>query len=255
MPQDHVPSGSGRPSSGLDNFAGQAGEEPEGTFTPEAIDIRTVDAMLASPLGKRVAEWWTSVVKMVEGARDGNALAFCELAQLVDHDNWRYMAHPGDDVGFWQSPIERALGCAIYVACLEWAGVCLPGDSGVWWMQDHAERNIITSKIGGDDNLRVFIAPQHPVGRYKADFLLRFAGPDKQLLVVVECDGHDFHERTPEQAEHDKKRDRFFTSSGFQVLRFTGREIYRDAMKCASEVVALAGTRKSYGVETYGIEE
>lgn len=32
MPQDPVPSGSGRPSSGLDNFAGQAGGGPEGAL-------------------------------------------------------------------------------------------------------------------------------------------------------------------------------------------------------------------------------
>lgn len=46
--------------------------------------------------------------------------------------------------------------------------------------------------------------------------------------VVVECDGHDYHERTKEQAARDRSRDRALTGLGWRVLRFTGREIVRD---------------------------
>jgi very-short-patch-repair endonuclease len=82
---------------------------------------------------------------------------------------------------------------------------------------------------------RPLILPQQPIPetQYVADFVIYH----DRIKFVVECDGHDFHERTPKQAEHDKKRDRALTALGYRVLRFTGREIWRDPVKCASEVI------------------
>lgn len=54
--------------------------------------------------------------------------------------------------------------------------------------------------------------------------------------VAVECDGHDFHEKTKEQAIRDKKRDRDFIAAGVPVLHFTGREIWRDPSRCVGEI-------------------
>ena len=48
----------------------------------------------------------------------------------------------------------------------------------------------------------------------------------KQL--IVECDGHDFHERTKEQAAKDKARDRQAQLAGYTVFRYTGSELWRD---------------------------
>jgi len=58
--------------------------------------------------------------------------------------------------------------------------------------------------------------------------------PDKFLFV--ECDGHDFHERTKEQAEHDRSKDRAIQAAGIPILRFTGREIWRDPVMVALEI-------------------
>lgn len=69
-----------------------------------------------------------------------------------------------------------------------------------------------------------------PETNYVVDFMLFMRGGKN---IVVECDGHDFHERTKEQAEHDRKRDRRLTELGYTVLRFTGREIWRDPIACA----------------------
>jgi len=77
---------------------------------------------------------------------------------------------------------------------------------------------------------------QYEVGRYRLDFAFVH---DDGRLVAVEVDGHDFHERTKQQAQRDRSRDRFLTASGWKVLRFTGSEIYRDAKKCAAEVSAM----------------
>lgn len=55
-------------------------------------------------------------------------------------------------------------------------------------------------------------------------------------LVIVECDGHDFHERTKDQAQRDRARDRAFQECGYLIMRFTGSEIWKDAAKCVKQV-------------------
>ncbi|WP_017182260.1 endonuclease domain-containing protein [Sphingobium xenophagum] len=79
----------------------------------------------------------------------------------------------------------------------------------------------------------VSFEPQVQIGAYRADFVLT---SDAQRLVV-ECDGHDFHERTKRQAARDRARDRSMLEAGYQVMRFTGSEIYADAMACARQAV------------------
>lgn len=71
-------------------------------------------------------------------------------------------------------------------------------------------------------------------GTYRVDFL--FLHP-RLKTVCVEIDGHDYHERTKEQAQYDKQRDRRLALLGWRVLRFTGSEIFRDAEICAQETV------------------
>jgi hypothetical protein len=49
----------------------------------------------------------------------------------------------------------------------------------------------------------------------------------KIYSIAVECDGHDFHEKTKEQAAHDKMRDRDLAEVFDLVLHYTGSEIYK----------------------------
>jgi very-short-patch-repair endonuclease len=78
---------------------------------------------------------------------------------------------------------------------------------------------------------------QVQVDRYRVDILVRVTLGGKEIgAVVAECDGHDFHERTKEQASRDKGRDRFLTMNGFTVLRFTGSEIYNGVHNCAGDI-------------------
>jgi very-short-patch-repair endonuclease len=72
--------------------------------------------------------------------------------------------------------------------------------------------------------------------KYRADFLI--SDEESGLRIVVECDGHDFHERTKEQASRDKKRDRDMLAAGYRVMRFTGSEIWRAPKRCADEVAS-----------------
>jgi very-short-patch-repair endonuclease len=100
------------------------------------------------------------------------------------------------------------------------------------------------------DRFGVAIRQQHTISTtrkdYRADFVITIEdwnwteGRHEQLSkLVVEVDGHDYHERTKEQAEYDKSRDRSITTAGYTVLRFTGREVYRDASAVTSEIEAF----------------
>ncbi len=55
--------------------------------------------------------------------------------------------------------------------------------------------------------------------------------------MVIECDGHDFHERTKVQAKRDRERDRLLQSFGFLVYRCTGQEIWEDVFACATQAI------------------
>lgn len=70
-------------------------------------------------------------------------------------------------------------------------------------------------------------------------YRLDFAFVGESFALAVEADGHDYHERTKAQAEHDRTRDRAMQAEGWTVMRFTGSEIYRNAEKCAAEVEAV----------------
>lgn len=81
---------------------------------------------------------------------------------------------------------------------------------------------------------------QHKVSSYRLDFAVHVTdGKDLSQWIAIECDGHDYHERTKEQAQRDKARDRELTQLGYRILRFTGSEIYRDNMACAVQVHRL----------------
>lgn len=54
--------------------------------------------------------------------------------------------------------------------------------------------------------------------------------------IIVECDGHEFHERTKDQAQRDRSFDRNAQRLGITIFRFTGREIYRDPKRCVNEI-------------------
>jgi very-short-patch-repair endonuclease len=88
---------------------------------------------------------------------------------------------------------------------------------------------------------RVYLVSQVVTGSYRLDFAL----VHDDVHLAVECDGHDFHEKTRQQARHDKARDRALVAAGWTVLRFTGSEIYADAPACVAEVFkVLDGLRR-----------
>lgn len=73
----------------------------------------------------------------------------------------------------------------------------------------------------------------------RVDFLIAALIDGRTYHIVIECDGHDYHERTKEQAIKDRSRDRLFQRHGYTVMRFTGSEIYKNPFECAREVATM----------------
>lgn len=90
----------------------------------------------------------------------------------------------------------------------------------------------------GDETTVVF-QPQVVDGHYRIDFVARVTFNARHALIAIECDGHEFHERTKQQAARDRARDRYLVRKGYKVLRFTGSEIYADAGKCVAEIADI----------------
>lgn len=126
-----------------------------------------------------------------------------------------------------ESPLETRLAMAFGA---------LPGFQ---WRLPFAE----DLEIGRWQKAGVILQAQAPCGPYFADFCLR-RWTDSGPLILVEVDGHDFHERTPAQAQRDRARDRYLAKQGATVLRFTGREVWQDARKCAWEVWGFTAQHK-----------
>jgi very-short-patch-repair endonuclease len=145
-----------------------------------------------------------------------------------------------------ESPIEKQLAVALFFA--DWKiencqvayapthyGRLFPCLMGKGW--DHAA---FEPPIGLCQT--VIISPQQVIGSYRADLLVVFidqftASNQKPIFAVIECDGKEFHAATEEQIARDKKRDREMQAMGYNVFRFTGSEIFKDADKCADDVV------------------
>ncbi len=124
-----------------------------------------------------------------------------------------------------KSPIEAMLGAALLL------GFNLP--SGF-----NTLTPFLRLKPNGSEDMAatLFLTPQFKWKKYTVDFAL-YAADVPALPIFIECDGHDFHERTKEQAEHDRSRDRMMQEYAIPILRFTGREIHRSPQKCASSVL------------------
>lgn len=143
-----------------------------------------------------------------------------------------------------ESPIEELMLLALVAA----AGSYGADDGGLPQMDGRDPEPFCSN--------RVCVFPQYEVGKYRVDFYVAVCKNDyadkdgrptdyiwQKGVTLVEVDGHDFHEKTKEQASRDKKRDRILQAAGFQVFRFTGSDVWNRSIECANEVLAAASTR------------
>lgn len=161
-----------------------------------------------------------------EGALDyGSDRIMAALAELASKVCERRPEHV---FRLCESPIEKSMLLAL------WARFCWPS-----FMQ-----GTITCPTEFDaalraSHMRPVIAPQVEIGGYRVDIMIGFRGDGDTYRIAVECDGHDFHEKTKAQAARDKSRDRALMERGILVLRFTGSEIWNDLAGCAHQVHSI----------------
>ena len=54
--------------------------------------------------------------------------------------------------------------------------------------------------------------------------------------IVIECDGHEFHQKTKKQVEKDNEREYDLKMVGYEILRFSGSQIYNEPLTCAEKI-------------------
>jgi very-short-patch-repair endonuclease len=77
------------------------------------------------------------------------------------------------------------------------------------------------------------VAQQYKLGRYRYDLALFWDG---NIVALVECDGWEFHS-TPTQRARDAAKDKAAEQAGLAMFRYSGRDIHRNAQKCAEEII------------------
>ncbi|MCK4233688.1 DUF559 domain-containing protein, partial [candidate division WOR-3 bacterium] len=66
-------------------------------------------------------------------------------------------------------------------------------------------------------------------------YCLDFGVSCKDGKIDIECDGETYHSSKDAQTR-DRKRNNELTSNGWLVLRFTGKEINKDAKGCVKQI-------------------
>jgi very-short-patch-repair endonuclease len=87
----------------------------------------------------------------------------------------------------------------------------------------------------GSEPADIMLHPQYPLERFRYDFAVRSKGRAKPLLLI-ECDGKDFHS-SPEQQANDKLKDDAASNAEIRLIRFSGSEIHQDADRCVTSAL------------------
>ena len=83
-----------------------------------------------------------------------------------------------------------------------------------------------------------FIIPQYKINNYRIDFFICLDNgmiepyKYKENCLIIEIDSYLWHGAKPEQFAKEKERERCLQKEGYRIMRFSGREIYRDVEKC-----------------------
>jgi very-short-patch-repair endonuclease len=82
------------------------------------------------------------------------------------------------------------------------------------------------------------VCPQVSIAGYRVDFFAAYQNcSDRVGGLIVEIDGHEFHEKTKDQVSRDKSRERALQAEGYRVFRYSGSDVWRSPFECADEVL------------------
>jgi very-short-patch-repair endonuclease len=65
--------------------------------------------------------------------------------------------------------------------------------------------------------------------------MLIWVPSDESVRIIVECDGFQYHSNKAVFI-HDRKRDRVLKSNGYEVLRYSGTEIFTDPVATSADL-------------------
>lgn len=158
--------------------------------------------------------------------------ASSDVGRLEEQSFNHEMFNQINDVGI-SSPIEQLFFIALHAVAR--ANLC---DVDAEAYMDHAGNHCIGAGV--------HTQPQFKIGTYRVDFLIQHLGYGAMAWaereeVVVELDGHDFHDKDKRQRSYEKARERHIVKAGYKILRYTGSDVVADPYKVAYEVLETVG--------------
>jgi very-short-patch-repair endonuclease len=153
-----------------------------------------------------------------------------ELAGRMETDRFGQEMHSNIVDREVSSPIEQLFHIALHL----WQKHLYIPDP----QPEHDHHGVL--KLSGG----LLINHQAKIGKYKVDFLIEnvpYSSHDKSRVLLVELDGHDFHDRDKHQRSYEKARDRFLLQQGYSVVHYTGSDVVADPLKVAHEVLTMVG--------------
>lgn len=137
------------------------------------------------------------------------------------------MSHYLWDIGI-DSPIEQIFFMALRVQCQQ--------------MGIEFTTLVEPEFIKPGFHFTLYISPQKKIGNYKVDFHIKLKQGCGESELVVELDGHDFHDKDKRQRSYEKARDRYLLQQGFKVFHFTGSDVVKSPQHVAYEVMQSLGS-------------
>jgi very-short-patch-repair endonuclease len=93
----------------------------------------------------------------------------------------------------------------------------------------------LTKALRVIDDPSLSLRHQFQLGRFLYDLCIKREGRSRPL-VMVECDGKEFHS-TDEQIANDRAKDALAAKSGILLLRFSGSQIFRELDRCTQQIL------------------
>ena len=173
--------------------------------------------------------------------RTAQLMFFDKLNNINEAKNAINIFHAtGLDESYCNSPIEKILNFAVDIRFLE---------------------------IGRKEffGMYIWLTPQKEIlikgKKYFADFYFGIDEYDiedvvpelnRDFKLVIECDGHEYHHSTKQQVNKDYERETALKLAGYDVLRFTGSQIYCDPYGCADTIIEYIKTKAFLGATSNG---
>ena len=166
-----------------------------------------IDADVFRALPERAQEIWFQYCEKCVVRNNIDALTFPVLC--------------GFDYSFCKSPIEVIFNLA-YDLIIHY------GDSEAYFLEPQYE------VVSRNEENKYYVDFAFIAEDFE-EFITTIKNPNFKL--AIECDGHEFHEKTKEQVQQDNEREYELKMSGFDVLHFSGSQIYNNPFKCAAQTL------------------